>query len=320
MRLFPALLLLAACSGDAAERARPAALAAPAPQPPELADGARFLDLDTLRWSEWETEPLADRLARLRELGITPVRDGACEMEATQEHDPCGERAADFRFVDLTGDGVDDVVYQGPWFEHAEHGFAAAEGTRLKIYRVRAGRATRVLDHHGSVQRIWKGGPGEPVAFRTVHHGCCADPAWTIEYFRPVGRGNEITFELHHRVLGRSGIELPERFLAAQLRFRVASDRYLLRAAPRIADADEADDWQGWEGRGNALAEYGRGARGTAMAERTDDTGRVWWFVRMDGDTPPRDAQLPEPEGHERVAIPADRVGWMSSRFAEVEP
>lgn len=340
MRVHPAalLLLLAACAepraaddehahGDDAEPvASPFTLAQPGTQPaepPDFGDPRLFVNLGSLRWAEWETDPPADREARLRALGITPIRaDSVIEFDPaeTEGYDPNGERAEDFHFVDFSGDGVADVIYNGPWFVRTEDGeFGAREGTRLKLYQVIGGRAILVMDHHGELQRAWSAGPGQPDWFRTVHYGCCADPEWTITYFRPVRSGDTVRFEPYHAVMGRAEMEMPARFMDAPRRFTVANDRYLLRDAPRVKDAKEGeyDEWYEWSGRGNALAEYGRGARGTAIAERADETGRVWWFVRMDGRTPPRDAQVGEDPEHRG---PTDRLGWMSSRFLTVEP
>lgn len=121
----------------------------------------------------------------------------------------------------------------------------------------------------------------------------------------------------HRRVQAREGVEVPATFLPRPRAFTVANDRYLLRESPAIdPPTEEGADWNRWEGHGNALAEYGRGARGIALAERTDATGRVWWFVWMDGRTPPRDAQFQEHEDGPRL----DRLGWMSSRFLTPDP
>lgn len=334
------LLLLAACSGppatdrgasteaaEAAEAATPAnALAAPGtaarqePDLPDFGDPARFLSLDSLRWAEWETQPPADREARLRALGIQPIRaDSVIEFDPADGYDPNGERAADFHFADFSGDGVADVVYNGPWFVRNENGFGALEGTRMRLFQVIGGRAVEVLSHHGQLQRIWKGRPGEPVVFRSVAYGCCSDPTWEIQYFRPVRSGDTVRYEPYQGVQGRAEMRMPSRFLPAPRRFTVANDGYLLRDAPSIGAAaiEEGADWYRWEGHGNALAEYGRGARGIAIAEQTDGTGRVWWFVRMDGRTPPRDAQFVDDPAR---GFPMDRLGWMSSRFVEVQP
>ncbi|HEX2208672.1 MAG TPA: hypothetical protein VHG93_13380 [Longimicrobium sp.] len=338
--LLPALLLLAACSGsDAGKRAStdgaapsaanlqqpaaPAVAAREAAEPPDFADPRRFLDLDSLRWREWETDPPAGRMARLRELGITPVRtDSTVEFDPADGYDPNGENVKDFHFVDFSGDGVADVIYDGPWFIRNENGFGALEGSHVKLWQVIGGRAVLVLDHHGAIQRMWKGHAGQPLAFRTLHHGCCADPEWKLQYHRPVRRGDTVRYELHHHVMGREGLELPVRFLDAPRRFTVANDRYLLRAAPRVQDTvgPGEEDWYTWNGRGNVVAEYGRGAHGTALAERTDSTGRVWWFVRMDGATPPLAAQSQAPEDEHGRRAPVDRLGWMSSRFLTPAP
>jgi hypothetical protein len=331
------LLLLAACSHpDAAEKASaaetsPAAAARPTQQPaaaedgdpPDFADPRLFLSLDSLRWAQWETDAPADRDARLRELGIRPVRaDSVVEFDAADGYDPNGERAQDFHFVDFSGDGVADVIYDGAWFVRNENGFGAMEGSHIKLYQVIGGRGVEVMDHHGTVQRIWKGAAGQPVSFRTVHHGCCSDPAWSIEYFRPVRAGDTVRFERRHGVLGRAEMVIPTEFLPAPRRFTVANDRYLLRGSPQVQDAKSGEhaEWYEWEDRGNVMAEYGSGARGTALAERTDSTGRVWWFVRMDGATPPHAAQIDAPVDHANRALPIDRLGWMSSRFLTPVP
>lgn len=333
MRLHPAaLLLLAACSGrDAAQKAPDAAEAPSAKSParapaaaegalPDEADPRLFLSMDSLRWSTWETQPPADRDARLRELGIRPIRaDSAVEFDPSDGYDPNGERAQDFHFVDFSGDGVADVIYDGPWFARNDAGeFGAAEGVKLKLWQVIGGRAVLVMEHHGSVQRVWRRA-GAPTSFRTVFHGCCSDPEWVIEYFRPVVSADTVRFEPWHRVMGREELQIPTTFLPAPRRFTVANDRYLLRSAPRVDDAPD-DVWPRWEGHGNALAEYGRGATGTAIAEQADSTGRVWWFVRMDGRTPPTAAQMDGPVDSAGRPLPTDRLGWMSSRFVTPRP
>ena len=333
-----ALLLLAACSerpaanaASAGQRSAPAtdspqapAVSRGVPDLPDFVDPRRFLDLDGLRWAEWETRPRGDHAARLHALGIRPLRSdstGAREPFDTTEmagYDPYGERAGDYHFMDFTGDGVDDVIYSGAWYERNENGFGALEGTRIKLYQVMDGRAVQVLSYPGAVQRIFRGARGQPISFRVVTHGCCADPQWSADYFAPTRAADTVKYAPYRRVMGREGIVMPARYMDRQRPFTVSNDRYLLRESPGI-DPKTADgeDWYRWEGHGNALAEYGRGARGIALAEQTDSTGRVWWFVRMDGGTPPISAQLtPAPDD----PLPTDRLGWMSSRFLRVEP
>lgn len=333
------LLLLAACSdSQASEDAAPTKSHAAPPAAEKTTgraaqstadlrdfdDPRLFLDLDHLRWEQWETPVDGDRLARLRALGITPLRTDSTGPREVPDpadsvyYDPHGEHANDYHFIDFSGDGVDDVIYSGAWYERNDLGsVGAAEGSQIKLFQVIDGRAVQVMKHHGSLQRIWKGGGG-PISFRTFHPGCCAEVSWEIHYFRPVMRGDTVRFEPYHHVIGRVEMEMPTRFFASPRRFTVNNDNYLLRAEPAIQDTTPSN-WNDWEGRGNAVAEYARGARGTALAEKTDATGRVWWFVRMDGATPPTAAQADAPYVGDHP-VPADRLGWMSSRFVTVQP
>jgi hypothetical protein len=332
LRLLP-LLLLAACGEESRPAGEPAsavtdtapaaasALTPPAvsaaPQPPDAGDPALFLDLDSLRWSTWETARPADDEARLRELGIRLVRSddprGQKAPGAPYDPDSYGEEARDYHFVDFSGDGVADVVYSGPWYEVREGQFAALEGSLTRLYQVMDGRAVLVRTFTGALQRVWKGPAGGPVSFRTVHWGCCGEPHWEISYHAPRIAGDTVVFEPYLRVVGREGMVMPTRFLDAPRPFTVKNDRYLLRASPGM---DPPLDYEEpWEDRGNALAEYRAGARGVALAEQADATGRVWWFVRMDGSAGGLlDAQYARIQDD---VIPMDRLGWMSSRFLE---
>jgi hypothetical protein len=311
---------LTAC-GDAAERpsgAAPAASVSAATaaavssndsDPPEIADPRQYLNLGRMRWADWETQPPADRVARLRELGITPIRSDSVSEPVVDGYDPAGERAEDFHFVDFSGDGVQDVIYDGGWFEISEGQLSTMEGTRIKLYQVMEGRAVEVMKHHGSIKRLWKARPDESVSLLVEHVGCCSEERWSVSFYRPVRTGAKVEYEHYRTVLGRQELEVPKQFTGPARRFTVNQDGYLLRARPTI---DTTDVWPNWGDRGNAMAVYTKGARGTAYAERRDATGRVWWFVRMDGRTPPAEAQaVEEPDS----PVLTDRVGWMSSRF-----
>ena len=319
---FPALalLLLAACSeprpaADAAsarDGGAAASAAAPAqpsardePELPDFGDPRAFLDLrlDSARWARWETQPPGGRDARLRALGIVPSRG-----------DGYGEEAADFHFVDFSGDGVADVIYDGGWYELRDGSFAALEGGRVKLYQVLGDSAHEVLHSYGSLQRVWRGAAGEPASLRMIHQGCCGDPYLGAEYLRPVRMGDTVRYQAFRRVDATNAMRMPERLMDAPRRFTVRNEGYLLRTTPAIVTAEVED---GWQGHGNALAVYGPGARGIALAEQADSTGRVWWFVKMDGRTPPTSSMV---EDLTEQPVTTDRLGWMSSRFLDVEP
>lgn len=334
--ILPALLALAACAASeradapAADTIVPPAVVALAPgqpdnahrivprpggDPPDFNDPRAMTNLDPLDWAAWETVPPEGRAARLRTLGIEPIRTGTGA-------DSGGERVEDFHFIDFTGDGVEDVIYQGPWFERTPAGVDALEGTVARMFQVADGRATQVGRHSGGIQRIWRGRPGEAISYRVYSPGCCAEPEWSVEYLRAAERGPPQRWFGYHKLVGRADLRMPTRFWDTPRRFTVASEGYVLRATPQVKDrvGPGEEDWFTWDGRGNVLAEYARGARGTAYAEATDSTGRVWWFVRMDGFTRPRAAQTMEIQDHGEYIIPNDRLGWMSSRYLTPAP
>jgi hypothetical protein len=278
--------------------------------PPELADPRKFLDRRPMRWADWETRPPRDRFARLRELGITPIRRDTLTPRADDEYgdEPEGERAEDYHFVDFSGDGVADVIYDGTYFSVHEGRLSTAEATHIKLFQVIGGRAVQVAEHHGSLERIWKGRPGEPASLLVEHGEHCMEDEWSLAFLRPVRTRGRLGYEPYRYVVGTAEIDLPKRYTGSPRQFTVSRDGYLLRSRPEIDTASH----------GNQMSVYPRGARGTAHAERRDATGRVWWFVKMDGRTPPTKGWPKEEDPSS--PIPTDRIGWMSSRFLTVVP
>lgn len=278
--------------------------------PPELADPRQYLDQRPMRWADWEMQPPADRLARLRELGITPLRRDSLARPIDDEYgtEPDGERAEDYHFVDFSGDGVADVIYDGTHYSQYEGRLSTAEATHVKLFQVIGGRAVEVFGHHGAVERLWKGRPGEPASLLVTHGEHCMDAEWSLAFFRPVRAGGRVGYEPYRYVVGTEDIEVPKQFTSPRRRFTVDRDGYLLRSNPEIDTSSY----------GNQIAVYPRAARGIAYAERRDATGRVWWFVRMDGRTPPTKARPREEDPSSPVRT--DRVGWMSSRFLTPVP
>ena len=326
------LLPLAACSGDARDpgAAKGSSAAAPgarslAPNAgegrvdeywsalPDFGNAAEFLSVDSFRWKEWEMPVEGDRGARLAALGIRPVR--VEREEPAYPDEPRGQRAEDFHFVDFSGDGVADVIYDGQVYVVNDDGeIGVWEGSQVILWQVIGGRAVKVGEEFASMQRAWRGRTGEPLRFRTVQLGCCDDRHVLIEYHRPELRGDTVRYRAAHRIMGSTDNQSPRAFLPRARPFTVTQDRYLLRREPHVGEKI-ADGGRNW------AAEYRRGARGVALAEARDTTGRVWWYVLMDGRTPPDTAQdVYVSDETEDRDVPGDRLGWMSSRFLAETP
>ncbi|HEU4452637.1 MAG TPA: hypothetical protein VFR81_06230 [Longimicrobium sp.] len=268
---------------------------------PELANPAEFLSFDSMKWGGWE-KAVGDKEGELRRLGVRIVRGEGVE-----------QRLEHFHFVDFSGDGVADVIYAGPAIGRSDSGEVwAREGDLLLMWQVTDGRAVQVFEHYGTLQRIWGRTSHMPSLLRVIQYGCCAETSNFIEYLDPEP-GARVRYAPRARILHSTHHPAVRSPFRHPRPFTVNADRYTLRFTPEISSAPGFD----WEGRGNASADYGRGARGVALAEARDATGRVWWYVLMDGDTPPLAAAYVEEPGS---PVPLDRLGWMSSRFLSVAP
>ena len=89
-------------------------------------------------------------------------------------------------------------------------------------------------------------------------------------------------------------------------KIEVLNSPYYLRATPEIIN----DEFHYHYEKGNIIAEFSKGDTGYALDQRTDNTGRVWYFVIMN-----------PPQGNGFHNYDIDRhekwLGWMSSRFLD---
>ena len=324
------LLPLAACSGDAreprakegapADAARARSLASNNDEMqvdaywaglPDFGNVAEFLSVEPSPWAALETRVEGDRDARLKALGIQPIRVDRDDPMYSEEY--AGQRAESFHSVDFSGDGVADVIYNGAlWARNEDGEVGTADGSQLILWQVMGGRAVQVLDAYTELQRAWRGKPGEPLRFRTVQHGCCDDRHILIEYLHPEMRGDTVRYRVTHRIAGSRDNHAPGTLFPRPRPFTVTQDRYRLRHLPDVRERMEDLE-------PNLQAEYRQGARGLALAESRDSTGRVWWYVLMDGRTPP-DTAADTFDFEEGGDVPIDRLGWMSSRFLAETP
>jgi hypothetical protein len=294
---------------------------------PDFDSTGAWLDRAVIDWSTLEPPLAANRDALLASLGIRPLRDRVNEWQM--------QVSGDFHFVDFTGDGVLDVVYSGPTYWLYRDGEPVGaytgdvtqeldgtevwplEGRTLVFYQTFDRHARAVFRHHGELSRVWRSGRSEPIAFRTVHAGCCGDPGLMIEYFAPAPVADTIRFERVHRIFDVEHAVPPaaERRLPQAQHFTVGRGGAVLRASPSAQDTPGPPA----EGvGGNELARYGGGARGFALADATGADGALWWYVVMDGRTPPESATYDfGPEAHGDRAPQPDRVGWIDSRLVE---
>ncbi len=101
----------------------------------------------------------------------------------------------------------------------------------------------------------------------------------------------------------------PKEYFDNPIEFEVVNTPYTLRITPSIDTVnwfypDDKDD-----SKGNVLLEYSKGDKGIAFAEKSDSSGRIWWYVIMDS------KNINERKIKNRYEFKPDMKGWMSSRY-----
>ncbi|MEQ9403369.1 MAG: hypothetical protein RIM99_07290 [Cyclobacteriaceae bacterium] len=253
-----------------------------------------FLTLSNLSFGQVTRWSLEDSISRdyLKELVFatdTPeyVRYFPMNMEEYLDH---------FHPVHINLDNDIDLIFNGP---------SGGESFSVKVYLNRNGKLELVESDVGAIQNVTRKFPDAPLTMDFLQYGCCDDPInfleqWTILHNNPrtVIRSSKYYF--------MDETEFPESW-NTMVKFKVTNTPYTLRATPEIIN-DKPLTYH-YE-QGNKLAEYSDGDIGYAISSKTDETGRVWWFVSMN---PPNE------DGYSVYKIRRSEkwLGWMSSRFLE---
>jgi hypothetical protein len=219
------------------------------------------------------------------------------------EDDSIEEYLWGFYKYDFSDDGIDDLIfisycggeeYQNFIWIKKDNKFYYSGllwGTLVKVYRAQDLKALSVVTRGG-----W----------------CCSGYVGYINLYTPSSYNQVTKYSLEKSVREFGGITLPDKRIPAK-RFVVKNDKYKLREQPIINDKydEQKSEFERKPVYGNTLAEFGKGSKGEAIAEKTDETGRVWWFVIM---APDAKATYNRFYGNQK----ASKAGWMSSRFLEM--
>ncbi len=203
------------------------------------------------------------------------------------------------RVVDLNNDALQDVVFEGP---------SGGEPNIICFFiQTKSGFEQVFQDMQGIAKVTWKDGLLEQVI--TSDWGCCAayhliHSVYDVKY----GNQNEPIFSKTFQSIEVGGeLTKPKEYFSNPIQFTVNNEGYKLRLHPTINDSTE---YHGLDITGNTFATLRAGTEGIALAERTDEIGRIWWYVAIDLDTNVQNCIL-------RTAdeFPIKVIGWLSSRY-----
>jgi hypothetical protein len=168
----------------------------------------------------------------------------------------------------------------------------------------------------GKIVKIFRDTNKQPFTIVTRSGWCCASGIGEFNLYKPREESGVVSYRLTQSIREYNGVKMPEKRMEPK-RFQVMEPRYRLRIAPLIDDKPYPDYQSNDPGAiviGNVLAEFKKGDKGLAIAEKVDDTGRMWWFVIMDPSTETEYWQFHLYDDEKSRYT----MGWMSSRYLEV--
>ena len=101
--------------------------------------------------------------------------------------------------------------------------------------------------------------------------------------------------------------------LTFQKKFVTTQRIYNLRYSPEVNNEFEEYPARTWEG--NITAKYVKGSTGIALAQKTDSTGKIWYYSAMSNNKEPTFKQF-EIYGDD---LKGYFLGWISSKYVNVE-
>jgi len=215
-------------------------------------------------------------------------------------------------FIDLDGDGSIEILFNGEfaWGDDADK--------QIFILKEKDGVYKQLSFLWGTIVGLSRDAPGLPVQIKSRGSYPESDVWVSIKTYSPVFSEGKLTkyecvsqlFYPEDYYYYEEGIKyLPDSF-TVQIPFEVTSEQYNMRNMPGFLPDNESGNYEMFEN--NVVAIYPKGSLGVALAEKTDETGRVWWFVVM--------GRYPEPDTKAAVPmfdfLPINQLsGWMSSRY-----
>lgn len=210
----------------------------------------------------------------------------------------------DIHTLDLDNDGLDDIIFDGQ------------TGGELREILIFLNKGSSFVKVFSDWQRIlnWHFTDDVLSEISIVNWGCCAETNTTSNFYKVTNPNNSLTFTLLKTFQYIEDTVLPDKYWPIKKNIKILNNDYNLRSSPVVNDTTTFY-YQGEPTIGNSVGKIKKDALAIALADSTDDTGRIWYFV----------AVYPEYKLKETLFYDADekskryKCGWLSNRFVEIK-
>ncbi len=206
-----------------------------------------------------------------------------------------------FHLIDVDRDNDLDFVYNG---------WTGGESKLLVFYLAKNGAFSKSFSTWGTLEDVSQNKDDIFTMYVNLP-GCCGDYEIRDYKIKTIVEKDSLTFDFFETKIRHGDTNAPTTFFKEPINFEIINDSYYLRVTPEI---DTTNYFFPGEGpAGNSYITFQAGDKGRALGEKTDDSGRVWWYVEMN-----------ENKKHSRDEINGTKVfpkfmGWMSSRFLKIK-
>ncbi|MDN4165550.1 hypothetical protein QWY31_08560 [Cytophagales bacterium LB-30] len=200
-----------------------------------------------------------------------------------------------FHLINLNNDLYPDILFY--WPDNSNEPI-------LEFYLNQGDNLAMVLEKRGKITKLDINRMNGQISLNLYEVGYTSSPFLNRYHLININPSQTDTFISSDSYLYFGGTEIPQIFTLSKP-FEVTQSKYRLRLSPLISDS-------------NIVCELTMGDKGLALAEKTDATGRVWYFVIVENNirkSPNEfyyiDAETPE-------GFNEKMMGWLSSRYLKI--
>lgn len=183
-----------------------------------------------------------------------------------------------YRFHDFTGDGIEDLVYNGYVGGNEEMLFVLWEkqNGKFRIAGVNWGEIAKIFLELNN-NKIY--------SFAIISGLCCDGSIGDIKIFSPLFKEDNLTYTEKYRYRFFVWTSFPDGYkIISEKRFQIKIDSCCLRGSTKTDNEydKELSNFEDMPVYGNIIARLKKGSTGTAYAKFQDKSKNLWWFVALD--------------------------------------